>query len=216
MEIVIAGGHGKIALETAKLLSDEGHTVRSLIRNPAHDAEVVAAGAHPVVADLEALDAEPLAALLRGADAVVFAAGAGPGSGPARKWSMDYGGAVTLVDAAKRAGIDRYVMISSRGADPDAPDDGGFNTYLKAKGRADAELAASGLQHTIIRPVGLTDDPASDAVSTEPDSGLDTIPRADVAAAIAAVLAQPRSAGITFVLRSGSETVVAAIESLSR
>jgi uncharacterized protein YbjT (DUF2867 family) len=213
MEIVIAGGHGQIALLTAKLLTDRGDTVRSLIRNPAHEPDVTAAGAHPVVADMEELDAAQLAAQIQGADAVVFAAGAGPGSGPARKWTVDYGAAAKLIEAAKQAGIDRYVMVSARGADADAADDGGFQTYLKAKGRADDELAASGLQYTIIRPVGLTDDPASDQVSTAA-SGVETVPRADVAVAIAAVLAEPRSAGLTFVLRSGSQTVAEAIASL--
>ena len=214
MEIVIAGGHGKIALLTEQLLTDAGHTVRALIRNSAHEADVGATGAQPVVGDLEQLEPEQLASLLQGADAVVFAAGAGPGSGPARKWTVDYGGAVKLIEACKRAGVDRYVMVSARGADADASDDGGFNTYLKAKGKADAELQASGLRYTIVRPVGLTDEPAADAVSTAPDSGVETIPRADVAAAIVAVLGEPRTAGLTFVLRSGSETVAAAIESL--
>jgi uncharacterized protein YbjT (DUF2867 family) len=213
MEIVIAGGHGKIALLTEQLLADGGHTVRALIRNSAHDADVEATGAQPVVADLEQLEAEQLAPLLQGADAIVYAAGAGPGSGPARKWTVDYGGAVKLIAACKRAEIDRYVMVSARGADADAPDDGGFGTYLRAKGKADAELQASGLRYTILRPVGLTDDPPADAISTAPD-GAETIPRADVAAAIVAVLGEPRTAGLTFVLRSGSETVAAAIESL--
>jgi uncharacterized protein YbjT (DUF2867 family) len=214
MEIVIAGGHGKIALLTEQLLADAGHRVRALIRNPAHDADIAATGAQPVIADLEQLEAEQLAPLLRGADAVVYAAGAGAGSGPARKWTMDYGGAAKLIEACARAGVDRYVMVSARGADADAPDDGGFGTYLRAKGKADAELQASGLQYTILRPVGLTDEPASDAVSTDPEHGVETIPRADVAAAIVAVLDEPRTAGLTFVLRSGSQPVTAAIESL--
>jgi uncharacterized protein YbjT (DUF2867 family) len=127
---------------------------------------------------------------------------------------VDYGGAVKLIEACTRAGVDRYVMVSARGADADAPDDGGFGTYLKAKGKADAELQASGLRYTILRPVGLTDDPATGAISTEPDSGAETIPRADVAAVIVAVLDEPRTAGLTVVLRSGSEPVAAAIESL--
>jgi uncharacterized protein YbjT (DUF2867 family) len=214
MEIVIAGGHGKIALLTERLLTDAGHTVRALIRNSAHDADVQATGAQPVVADLERLEPAQLASLLHGADAVVYAAGAGPGSGPERKWTVDYGGAVKLIEACTRVGVDRYVIVSGRGADADAPDDGGFGTYLRAKGKADAELQASGLQSTVLRPVGLTDEPASDAISTEPDSGIETIPRADVAAAIVAVLGEPRTAGLTIVLRSGSETVTAAIESL--
>jgi uncharacterized protein YbjT (DUF2867 family) len=215
MDIVIAGGHGQIALLTAKLLSEQGHTVRSLIRNPAHEADVAAAGAQPVLADMEQLESEQLAAMLPGADAIVFAAGAGPGSGPERKWTVDYGAAAKMIGAAKRAGIERYVMISARGADVDAPDDGGFGTYRRAKGQADAELAASGLQYTIIRPVGLTDDPPSNAVSTA-ESGSDTVSRADVAATVVAVLSEPRTAGLTFVLRSGSDTVAAAIESLLR
>jgi uncharacterized protein YbjT (DUF2867 family) len=214
MEIVIAGGHGKIALLTEKLLADAGHTVRALIRNPAHDADVEATGAQSLVADLEQLEPEQLSTLLHRADAVVFAAGAGPGSGPERKWTVDYGGAAKLIEACTRSGADRYVMVSARGADADAPDDGGFGTYLKAKGKADADLQASGLQYTILRPVGLTDEPATGAISTEPDSGVETIPRADVAAAIVAVLDEPRTAGLTVVLRSGSETVAAAIESL--
>jgi uncharacterized protein YbjT (DUF2867 family) len=216
MEIVIAGGHGKIALLTEELLADAGRTVRALIRNPAHEAEVEATGAQSLVADLEQLEPEQLATLLHGADAVVFAAGAGPGSGPERKWTVDYGGAAKLTEACTRSGVDRYVMVSARGADADAPDDGGFGTYLKAKGKADAELQASGLQYTILRPVGLTDEPATGAISTEPDSGVETIPRADVAAVIVAVLDEPRTAGLTIVLRSGSETVAAAIESLLR
>jgi uncharacterized protein YbjT (DUF2867 family) len=214
MEIVIAGGHGKIALLTEKLLTDAGHTVRALIRNPAHNAEIEATGAEPVLADLEELESEQLASLLGTADAVVFAAGAGPGSGPERKWTVDYGGAAKLIEACTRSGVARYVMVSARGADADAPDDGGFGTYLKAKGKADAELQASGLQYTILRPVGLTDEPATGRISTAPDSGVETIPRADVAAVIVAVLDEPRTAGLTVVLRSGSETVAAAIESL--
>lgn len=216
MEIVIAGGHGQIALETERRLTDAGDTVRALIRNPAHSADVQAAGAQPVVADLEQLDAEQLAPLLHGADAVVFAAGAGPGSGPARKWTVDHDGAVKLIDGCKRAGVGRYVMVSARGADPEAPDDGGFQTYLRAKGQADAELAASGLDYTIIRPVGLTDEPATDAVSTDPEPGVETVPRADVAAAIGVVLQRPDTAGLTFVLRSGSQTVAASIDALTR
>jgi uncharacterized protein YbjT (DUF2867 family) len=214
MVIVIAGGHGKIALLTEQLLTEAGHTVRALIRNSAHEVDVEATGGQPVVADLEQLEPKQLATLLQGADAVVFAAGAGPGSGPERKWMVDYGGAAKLIEACTHAGIDRYVMVSARGADAEAPDDGGFGTYLRAKGKADAELQASGLQYTILRPVGLTDEPPADAISTDPDHGVETIPRADVAAVIVAVLEEPRTAGLTIVLRSGSETVAAAIESL--
>jgi uncharacterized protein YbjT (DUF2867 family) len=152
MDVVIAGGHGKIALLLERLLADEGHTVRGLIRNPDHAQDLQDAGAEPVLADLEALEVDALAGVVGSADAIVFAAGAGPGSGPQRKWTLDYAGAVKLMAAARRNGIDRYVIVSSVGADPGAEDDGGFGTYLRAKGQADKKLVESGLAYTIVKP----------------------------------------------------------------
>src|SRR3954452_22935493 len=116
MLVAIAGGHGQIALRLARLLHERGDRARSLIRNPAHAGDVEAAGGQPVVCDLEQVGEDELARAIAGSDAAVFAAGAGPGSGPERKWTMDYGGAVRLIAAAKRGGIARYVMLSSRGA----------------------------------------------------------------------------------------------------
>ncbi len=134
MEVVIAGGHGQIALRLARLLAGRGDSVRSLIRNPAHADDVSAAGAEPVVFDLEAPEGD-LAAVVRGADAVVFAAGAGPGSGAARKRTVDLGAAVRLIDAAREAGVRRYVMISSIGADDPAGGGETMRPYLEAKAR---------------------------------------------------------------------------------
>ena len=161
MLVAIAGGHGNIALRLTSLLHARGDQVRSLIRKPEHEDDVRAAGGDPVICDLESASDDEASAAVRGADAVVFAAGAGPGSGPERKWTMDYGGAVKLIAAAKAEGISRYVIISSMGADPDAPGDDTFSVYLRAKGQADADLRASGLDYTIVRPGHLTDDPAS-------------------------------------------------------
>src|SRR3954452_23945262 len=101
MEIVIAGGHGKIALRLARLLHERGDTVRSLIRNPAHAGDIEAAGGQPIVCDLEQRSEDDLPRAIAGCDAAVFAAAAGPGSGPERKWTMDYGGAVKLIAAAE-------------------------------------------------------------------------------------------------------------------
>jgi uncharacterized protein YbjT (DUF2867 family) len=211
MEIVIAGGHGKIALLAERRLTDAGHHVHALIRNPTHADDVRDTGAKPLLADLEGLDATALATLIGPADAIVFAAGAGPGSGPERKWTVDLGAAVKLIEVAQTNGIGRYVMISAVGADPDAQDDGGFGTYLKAKGQADAALAASGLDFTTIRPVGLTDAAATGMVSTDPAAGSREIPRADVADAIVVTLATAATVGRQFVLREGEIALAEAL-----
>lgn len=213
MLIAIAGGHGKIALRLTRVLQRRGDQVRALIRKPEHAEDVRAAGGDPVVCDLESAGEDEVAAVAQGADAVVFAAGAGPGSGPERKWTMDYGGAVKLIAAAKANGIPRYVIVSSMGADPDAPGDDGFSVYLRAKGKADAELAASGLDHTIVRPGHLTDDPGTGRVTLGPKVPRGQIPRDDVAAVLAAVLNEPATAGLTFEVVSGDTPVDEAIAS---
>jgi uncharacterized protein YbjT (DUF2867 family) len=215
MDIVIAGGHGQIALQLERLLADADHRVRGLIRNPDHADDLRAAGAEPVVADLEALDVDALAALLGGTDAIVFAAGAGPNSGPQRKWTVDYAGAVKLMEVARRGGIDRYVIVSSMGADPEAEDDGAFGTYLRAKGQADKKLAESGLAYTIVRPGGLTDDPPTGRIAAAEHGDRGKIPRADVAATVAALLATPATAGRAFDLISGETEIAAAVAQLA-
>src|SRR5919108_4122276 len=161
MRVAIAGGHGQIALRLTRLLRERGDEIRSLIRNPDHADDVREAGAEPVVCDLEAASEEEVDEAVDAADAIVFAAGAGPGSGPERKETMDYGGVVKLIAAAKAQGIRRYVIVSSMGADPSREGDDTFSVYLRAKGKADAELEASGLDHTIVRPGRLTDEPAT-------------------------------------------------------
>jgi uncharacterized protein YbjT (DUF2867 family) len=215
MDVVIAGGHGKIALLLERRLAGAGHRARGLIRNPDHADDIRAAGGEPVLADLEALEADEVAEVIGDADAIVFAAGAGPGSGAERKWTVDYGGAAKLIEVAKRNGIDRYVIVSSTGADADADDDGGFGTYLKAKGRADAELAASGLAHTIIRPGPLTDDAATGRVAAAEQLERREIARADVAETIAVVLDTPGTAGLTFELMGGETSIADAIAALT-
>ena len=211
MLVAIAGGHGKVALHLARKLRAEGDDVRSMIRRPEHADDVREAGGEPVVCDLEAADVDAVAAAIEGADAVVFAAGAGPGSGTARKETMDYGGAVKLIAAAKQAGVSRYAIVSSRGADADAPGDDTFAVYLRAKGRADAELAASGLDYTIVRPGGLTDEPGTGRVRIGADGD---ISREDVATTFVAVLHEPRTIGLTFELVGGDVPIPDAIAAL--
>jgi len=207
MKVAIAGGHGKIALALTRLLSARGDDVLGLIRKPEHAEDVRAAGGEPVLCDLEADAALPVS----GCDAVVFAAGAGPGSGAERKWTVDYGGAVKLIEACKAAGIDRYVMVSSIGADPEAPGDDVFAVYLRAKGKADADLAASGLAYTIVRPGPLTDDPPTGLVELGVDAPRREITREDTAAVLAACLGWPASAGKTFVAVGGETPIEQAL-----
>ena len=211
MLVAIAGGHGQIALRLAKQLTERGDDVRSLIRNPDHEADVSAAGGDPVVCDLEQADEQAVADAISGADAVVFAAGAGPGSGAQRKGTMDLGGAVKLIAAAKAAGIRRYVMVSSINADPNHAGDDTFSVYLRAKGEADAELAASGLDYTIVRPGRLTNEPGTGRVKLGDGVGSGEIPRDDVAAVLAAVLHEPDTVGRTFELVSGDVPVDQAV-----
>ena len=160
MRTVIAGGHGKIALRLERLLAERGDGAVGLIRNPAQADDLRAAGAEPVVLDLESSTVEQVVEVLRGADAAVFAAGAGAGSGADRKQTVDRDAAVLLADAAERAGVRRFLVVSSMGADADADHpDPVFRSYLRAKGAADdAVRAHDALDWTILRPGALTDD----------------------------------------------------------
>jgi nucleoside-diphosphate-sugar epimerase len=214
MLVAIAGGHGQIALRLARLLADRGDAARALIRNPDHADDVRAAGGEPVVCDLEHAAEAEVAEAISGADAVVFAAGAGPGSGSERKWTMDYGGAVKLIAAAKQAGIDRYVIVSSINADPNAPGDDTFSVYLQAKGKADEDLRASGLDFTIVRPGGLTNDPGTGRVALAETVARGNVPRDDVAAVLAAVLGEAGTIGKTAELVSGDVPVEEAVKAL--
>jgi len=214
MRVAIAGGHGKIGSRLIRLLAARGDEARSLDRNPAYGEEIRAAGGEPVVCDLESADPGEVAPVLDQVDAVVFSAGAGPGSGPDRKWTMDHGGAVKLIEAARAGGVSRYVMVSSIGADPDAPGEDTFAVYLRAKGRADADLRASGLEFTIVRPVRLTDDPGTGMVAAGVSVGRGEISRDDVAAALLAVLDTPSTIGKSFELTSGETPIPDAIAAL--
>ena len=216
MRVVIAGGHGKIALLLARLLAERGDQAVGLIRNPAHVPDVQKAGAEAVVCDLEAASTEDVTVLLPGADAVVFAAGAGPGSGVPRKDSVDRGAAVLMADAAERAGLRRFVQISSMGTgQPPRPGtDEVWAAYITAKTAAEDDLRARDLDWTILRPGGLTDAPATSRIRlAAPPVPRDTIPRADVAAVIAALLDQPGTRHQTLELTGGSTPVAAAVRS---
>ncbi|GFG52713.1 NAD-dependent dehydratase [Mycolicibacterium agri] len=218
MRIVIAGGHGKIALILERLLAQRGDSVAGFIRNPEQAADLDAAGAQALVVDLEKASVDEVAEHVRGADAVVFAAGAGPGSGAARKETVDRDAAILLADAAEAAGVERYVMISSMAADPNATaDDDVFQAYLRAKGAADEAIRSrAGLKWTIVRPGALTNDAGTGRVRIAESTGRGSIPREDVAAVLVAVLDEPRTAGLTFELISGDTAIADAVAALVR
>jgi nucleoside-diphosphate-sugar epimerase len=213
MDVAIAGGHGKIGMLLGKLLVERGDTAKGLIRRAEQADDLRAAGIEPVLCDLEAED--DVGAAVRGAEAIVFAAGAGPGSGVERKRTMDLEGAVKLIDAAPASGIRRYVIVSSMGAG-DPPAEGGdvFGEYLRAKAEADRVLASSGLDFTIVRPGSLTDDPPTGKVEVGTDLGRGEVPRADVAAVLAAVLPAANAIGKTFELFSGAVSIEQAVAGL--
>jgi nucleoside-diphosphate-sugar epimerase len=216
MRVVIAGGHGNIALRLTRLLSQRGDEVVGLIRNPDHADDVRAAGGEPVVQDLERADANEVAQTLAGADAAVFAAGAGSGSGAERKWTLDRDGAIKLLEAARAADVPRYLIISSVGAENPPADDDVFSVYLRAKAEADAAVAASDREWTIVRPGALTDDAGTGRarLSAEPSRG--RVSRDDVAAVLAALLARDDAAGKTLYVNGGEEPIEAALDSVLR
>jgi nucleoside-diphosphate-sugar epimerase len=220
MRVVIAGGHGKIALALERLLSQRGDSVAGLIRNPAQASDLEAAGAEAIVVDLENSSVEEVARHVRGADAVVFAAGAGPGSGAARKETVDRAAAVLLADAAIEAGVRRYLMISAMGADRRADDetsDPVFAAYLRAKAAADEEvLARAELRTTVVRPGHLTDESGTGRVFLAPSTGRGSVPRRDVAAVLMAVLDAPETVGHTFELISGETPIADAVAAVVR
>ena len=217
MEVAVAGGHGRIARRLTRLLVAGGDRVRGIIRNPAHSDDLLADGAIPIVCDLETADDDDVDAAVSEADAIVFAAGAGPGSGAARKLTVDYGASKRLVDAALRTGIRRYVMISSVGTDDPPDGDDVFAVYLRAKAGAEADLRVAGLDHTIVRPGSLSDENGTGKVRIERHAPRGEITRDDVAAVLAGVLHEPNTARRTFEVIGGETPVreaVAAVEVL--
>jgi nucleoside-diphosphate-sugar epimerase len=219
MRVVLAGAHGQIARRLSRLLTARGDTVVGIIRNPDHREDVRNDGAEPAVLDLENAPVDEVARVLDGADAVVFAAGAGPGSGAERKHTVDYGAAVLLADAAERAGVRPYLLVSSMGvqlARQGTPPgvDPAFAVYLQAKLRAEDEiLPRVRLDTTIVRPGRLTDEPGTGRVTLAHGIELANVPRDDVAAVLAELLRTGKS-GEVVELVSGPTPIAEAVAAL--
>lgn len=215
MRVVIAGGHGQIARQLEMLLAARGDEPVGIVRNPDHTGELEELGAEPVVLDLERAAVADVRTVVEGADAVVFAAGGGPGSGKERKLTVDRDAAILLADAAVAAGVRRYVMVSSMGAGSGSPDsDDVFEVYTWAKGEADEAVTARDLDVTIVRPGGLTDDPSTGRVTAGSTVERGSIPRADVALVLLAVLDRDAMGGKTFEVVGGGDEIDYALSAL--
>ncbi len=210
--IAVIGGHGKVALQLARILTERGDEVTSVFRNPDHRADVAATAARPIVADIEALDTDALADVLTGHDAVVFSAGAGGGN-PARTYAVDRDAAIRVIDAAVRAGVRRFVMVSYFGAGPDhgVSQDNSFFAYAEAKAAADAHLRASELDWTVLGPGRLTLEPATGRIAVGEAARDGEVPRSDVALVAAAVLADGSTIGRTIAFNSGDLPIAEAL-----
>jgi len=211
MYVVVAGAHGKVARRLGRLLVGGGDRVRGLIRDPGHAPNLEADGVEPAVCDLEATEVDELVAQLEAADAVVFAAGAGAGSGAERKWTMDRDGAVKLLEAAHAAGVARYVIVSSIGAENPPGDDDVFSVYLRAKAEADQALMASDRAWTVVRPGRLTDEPGEGRVRIDTQPFRAEVSRDDVAGVLAAALHEPRSARLVLYVGGGGGPIDVAL-----
>lgn len=210
MRVVIAGAHGQIGLRLVRLLAGRGEQVAGLIRNPEHAGEITAAGGQPLVCDLERASVDDVAAAVGDVDVAVFAAGAGPGSGAERKLTMDRDGAIKLLRATERSGA-RYLVVSSVGAESPPDGDGVFEVYLHAKAEADAAVMASGRAWVIVRPGPLSNDPGTGRVRVQTEPFRDEVTRDDVAALLAAIIAEPRGNGAILYVSQGDVPIEQAL-----
>lgn len=216
MRVVIAGGHGQIALRLTRVLADQGDEVVGLVRNPDHVADIASAGGTGVVIDLEQTDEKAVADVLANADAAVFAAGAGPGSGKARKDTVDRGAAALFASAAERSRVRRHLQVGSMGADrADEPGlEGTFAVYLQAKKAAEDDLRSRDLDWTILRPGVLVNTPGTGLVQLADKTPRGDISRDDVAVVLAALIPAKTSIGRTLELIAGDTPVADAVRAL--
>ncbi|KUL28523.1 NAD(P)H-binding protein [Actinoplanes awajinensis] len=207
--VLVMGGHGKVALLALPLLVEAGHEVTAVLRNPEHAADVAETGAKPLVADVEQLGVEELATLFAGHDAIVWSAGAGGGS-PSRTYAVDRDAAIRSMDAAARAGVRRYVMVSYFGSQIDhgVPTESSFFPYAEAKAAADAHLATTDLDWTVLAPSRLLDEPPTGRIETASQGATaGSVSRADVAAVVVHVLAEPATIGRTIRFNTGATPI---------
>lgn len=216
VRVLVAGAHGNTARQLVRMLVENGHEVRGLIRKEEQSQDIESDGAEPVICDLETEEVEGgVGEAVEDCDAIVFAAGAGAGSGEARKETMDYGGAAKLVEAAEKHGVRRYLILSSMGTDDPENRDEAMRPYLRAKARADERLMNSGLDYTVIRPGRLTDDAGTGEIDAARSLGrYGEISREDVARTFAAALESENASGKTVEVLAGETPIKEALERL--
>ena len=216
MKVLVAGANGQTARQLVRMLVKNGHEVRGLVRKEEQFSNVESDGAEPVLVDLEEDEVDgKVGDAVQGCDAIVFAAGAGPGSGNERKETMDYGGAVKLIEAAEQQGVRRYLMLSTMGADDPESRAEEMQPYMRAKGKADERLRNSDLDHTIIRPGRLTDDTGTGSIDAAESLGrYDEIPREDVARTFAAALEASNTYGKAIEILAGDTPIKEAVRSI--
>lgn len=216
MKVLVAGANGQTARQLTRMLVEDGHEVRGLVRKEEQMENVESDGAEPALVDLEEDEADgKVGEAVEGCDAIIFAAGAGPGSGNERKETMDYGGAVKLIEAAEQRGVSRYLMLSTMGADNPESREEKMQPYMRAKGKADDRLRDSSLDYTIIRPGRLTDDEGAGNIDAAESLGrYGEIPREDVARTFAAALEAENTHGKTFEILSGDTSIEEAVKSI--
>ena len=211
--IAIVGGHGQVARHLLVELRRSAHTPIALVRNEKYREELESRGAEMRLLDIEEQDAGAFAAAFEGCDVVVFAAGGGPDGNIERKRTVDLEGSLKSIEGARKAGIERFVQVSAINVDDPLPAGTSdvWRAYVEAKRDADAALRDSGLDWTIIRPGRLTDEPATGLVAVGPAIERGDIPRADVAAVVAAVVDQASTIGQQWNLVSGPTPVAEAV-----
>ena len=216
MKVLVAGANGQTARQLVRMLVGDGHEVRGLIRKEEQMENVEADGAEPVLADLEQDEADGrIGEAVEGCDAIIFAAGAGPGSGAGRKETMDRDGAIKLIEAAESQGVRRYLMLSTMGADDPESRDEKMQPYMRAKGEADERLRNSNLDYTIIRPGRLTDDGGTgNIVAAESLGQYGEITREDVARTFATALEAGNTSGKTFEILADDTRIEEALENV--
>ena len=200
--VIIVGGHGKVAQLATPLLVEAGHKVTSIIRSADQEDTIKQLGATPLLLDIETSNQDDLAKAFAGQDAVVWAAGAGGGN-PERTYAVDRDAAIASMDAAQGANALRYIMISYLGSSLDhgVEEDNSFFPYAQSKALADEHLMDSDLHWTILGPGMLTLEDPSNTIrrvgrmsndSLDDNDSKDTS-RANVANAIAAALSSDKT-----------------------